>query len=187
MLDVHGWDESSSGLTVAEQLVLLSLDVPRRRVRDVVALAGGDGYQNVVGRLQQAGLLARSGVRRRLVATSAARVPWRGERLLAVIRDSTPLGDDHAVLLVLLAACGALRLRRGDHLRARHRIASIGSAGAVPSAVAAVCQRREVSDTEQLADVLLPPQASFAPGGFDPGISQGVFSGGGGGGGGPGC
>jgi hypothetical protein len=166
-------------LTLAEEMVLLSLDAPRSAVRTAVALLarvdpGLAGYRDAVSSLRDAGLLKRSTALGSLEATEEANVPERHKRVLAVIRRAGPPTGADAELLVLLAACKALPLGRDDHLHARMRIASIGEGGLVPPVVELLRMERNVDSMSALAEVLLSSQRDFENGTFDPGISRGV-------------
>ena len=169
-------------LTLAEEVVVLSLDVSRGRVRDAVALAGGahDGgpqdYRAAVRSLQDRGLLERAGVSGKLRATADAKLSERRRRVVAVIRRAaTPAAAD-AELLVLLADCRALSLGREDRLHARMRIASIRERGETPAAVELLRLRIGVDSMSELAEALLPASRDLRDANFDPGVSSGVWA-----------
>jgi len=172
-------------LTLAEEVVLLSLDAPRGRVGDAVALAGSvnpegpQDYRSAVRALQQHGLLVRAGVRGKLSATSAAKLAERRARVLAVIRRAAaPTGGD-ADLLVLLAACRAESLDREDYLRARIRIGSIKPGDGTSRVVEGMRAKLGADSMSDLADVLLPVGPDLRDANFDPGVSAGVYMAGG--------
>jgi hypothetical protein len=166
-------------LPVGQEFVLLSLEADASRVKQLLALAGElqgfGGRREVVTSLAQRGLVERRGPLRRVGPTPAARIERRRGRVRGLIRDVSPLTDSDATLLVLLAACDALRLSRSDHLRARHRIASIGNDRPVPVVVDLVREHVGAGTMRELAEALLAPEESFGPGGFDPGVSSGVW------------
>lgn len=165
-------------LPLTEEFVLLSLDGSPRRVSRAVELAHHvrpelPGYRDARLSLQHRGLLVCRRLRRSR-ATAEARVGKRRERILGLIRRQEPLGHTEAELLVMLAWARVLDLRRGDHLRARHRIASIGDDGSPPEIVDAVRMEIGAGSAQDLAVRLLPPKRYFAPGDFDPGVTAGV-------------
>ena len=169
-------------LTVAEEVVVLSLDASRGRVRDAVALAGcaHDGgphdYRAAVRSLQDRGLLERAGVSGKLRATVDAKLSERRGRVVAVIRRAaTPAAAD-AELLVLLADCRALSLGREDRLHARMRIASIRECRETPAAVELLRLRIGVDSMSELAEALLPASRDLRDANFDPGVSSGVWA-----------
>ena len=146
-------------LTLAEEVVLLSLDAPRRLTRHVVRVAGRADptgprrYDEAVRRLQGRGLLAHG------AATPAARLSARVARVRSTIRRAAPPGGRDAELLMLLAATGSLPLEsRSDHLRARVRLASIAPP---PPAVAALAAELGL-DAAGLAERLLPAPRDVA-------------------------
>jgi hypothetical protein len=149
-------------LSLAEEVVLLSLYAPRRLVRHVVRIAGKaypDGphrYDSARRRLIGRGLLDEHGA-----ATPQALVAAREARLRALIhRPAPPTGRD-AELLTLLAATGSLPLeQRSDHLHARTRLASIAGP---PPAVQALADELAL-DPEELAERLLPAPRDVASG-----------------------
>ena len=166
-------------LSVAEEFVLLSLEADASKVRQFLELAreleGFSGRRELLASLIERGLVERRGPLRRARPTPAARIDRRRGRVTGLIRDVSPLTDSDATLLVLLAACHALRLSRSDHLRARHQIASIGHDRPVPVVVDLVREHVGARTMRELAEILLPPQQSFGPGGFDPGVTSGVW------------
>jgi hypothetical protein len=149
-------------LSLAEEVVLLSLYAPRRLIRHVVRVAGKahpDGprrYDDARRGLTERGLLDDHGA-----ATPQARVHAREARVRATIhRPAPPTGRD-AELLTLLAATGSLPLDgRADHLHARTRLASIAPA---PPAVQALADELAI-DLEDLAERLLPAPRDVASG-----------------------
>jgi hypothetical protein len=166
-------------LSVAEEFILLSLEADTSKVKQLLVLAGElervSGRRELVASLTQRGLVERRGPLRRVGPTPAATIDRRRGRVTGLIRDVSPLTDSDGTLLVLLAACHALRLSRSDHLRARHRIASIGDDRPVPVVVDLVREHVGAGTMRELAEILLPPQESFGPGGFDPGVTSGVW------------
>jgi hypothetical protein len=148
-------------LSLAEEVVLLSLDAPRRLIRHVVRIAGKahpNGprrYGAVVHRLTARGLLEHG------AATPQARLAARQSRVHAIIRHpAEPAGRD-AELLALLAATGSLPLHgRADHLHARTRLASIADP---PPAVQALADELAL-DPADLAERLLPAPRDVATG-----------------------
>jgi hypothetical protein len=168
-------------LTVCEEVVLLSLDASRGRVRDAVRVCasahpeGPQDYHAAVHALQERGMLKREGTLRSLCASAEARIEERKRRILAVIhRAVAPVGSD-AELLVLLAACRALQVpNRADHMRAHARVASIGQTGEVPAAVCVLCAHLGVASMTELADVLLPASIDLHDANFDPGMTGGI-------------
>ncbi len=169
-------------LTLAEEVVLLSLDASRGRVRDAVALAGSvhrtgpRDYRAAVRSLQDRGLLERTRVNRKLRATDAARLTERQRRVMAVVRrPATPIAPD-AELLVLLADCRALFLGREDHLHARMRIASIREGDEMPPVVDSLRTRIGVGSMSELAEALLPASRDLRDANFDPGVTSGVWA-----------
>jgi hypothetical protein len=166
-------------LSVAEEFVLLSLEADTSEVKQLLMLAGDlDGFsgrRELVASLARRGLVNRRGPLRRVGPTLAASIDRRRGRVTRVIRDVSPLTDSDGTLLVLLAACHALRLARSDRLRARHRIASIGYDRPVPVVVDLVREHVGAGTMRELAEILLAPQESFGPGGFDPGVTSGVW------------
>jgi hypothetical protein len=169
-------------LTLAEEVVLLSLDASRGRIRDAVALAGRahdtdpHDYRAAVRSLQDRGLLERTGINGKLRATDAARLTERQRRVVAVVRRAaTPIAPD-AELLVLLADCHALSLGRDDHLHARMRIASIREGGEMPPVVELLRTRIGVTSMSELAEALLPASRDLRDANFDPGVTSGVWA-----------
>jgi hypothetical protein len=168
-------------LTLGEEVVLLSLDASRGRVRDAVALAGHahdsgpHDYRAAVRSLRDRGLLERAGFSGKLRATVDSKLPERRRRVVAVIRrPATPIAAD-AELLVLLADCRALSLGREDHLHARMRIASIRGGSETPPVVELLRMRIGVNSMSDLADALLPSGRDLRNANFDPGVSSGVW------------
>jgi len=149
-------------LSLAEEVVLLSLYAPRRLTRHVVRIAGKaypDGprrYDTARRRLSARGLLDDHGA-----ATPQALVPAREARVRAIIhRPATPTGRD-AELLTLLAATGSLPLeQRSDHLHARTRLSSIADP---PPAVKALADELAL-DLDDLAERLMPAPRDVASG-----------------------
>ncbi len=148
-------------LSLTEEVVLLSLDAPRRVIRHVVRIAGKvhtDGprrYGAVVHRLVERGLLEHG------AATPQARVAARQARVHAMIRHPAPPAGRDAELLTLLAATGSLPLHgRADHLHARTRVASIADP---PPAVKALADELAL-DPADLAERLLPAPRDVASG-----------------------
>jgi hypothetical protein len=140
-------------LTLGEEVVLLSLDAPRRLTRHVVRVAGRADpagprrYDEAVRWLQGRGLLARG------AATPAARLSARVARVRATIHRAAPPRGRDAELLMLLAATGSLPLEsRSDHLQARVRLASIAPP---PRAVTALADELGL-DAADLVERLLP-------------------------------
>ena len=168
-------------LMLAEEVVLLSLDASRGRVRDAVALAGRAhetgprDYRAAVRSLRDRGLLERAGFSGKLRATVESQLPQRRKRVVAVIRRAaSPIAAD-AELLVLLADCRALSLGREDRLRARIRIASIRGGSETPQVVELLRMRIGVDSMSELADALLPSSLDLRDANFDPGVSSGVW------------
>jgi len=149
-------------LTLAEEVVLLSHDAPRRLVRHVVRIAGKahpDGprrYDAARRRLTKRGLLDGDGT-----ATPQASLHAREARVRAAIRRPAPLERSDAELLTLLAATGSLPLEgRADHLHARMRLASMSDP---PPAVTALADELAL-DLNDLAERLLPAPRDVASG-----------------------
>lgn len=165
-------------LSVAEQIVLLTLHARRARVRSWIRVVrhaeGFTSYRIALDRLIAAGLVERRGPLRRIRATASADVEGRTGRVLARIQDVSPLSDDDASLIVLLAACRALELSRADYMSARHRITSINRADRLPEPVDLVRDAFGVETLYELADKLLHPlyRYNFKPGEFDPGAGS---------------
>jgi hypothetical protein len=161
-------------LTLAEEVVLLSLDAPHRGARRAAAVAGRshpDGpcdRDAAVQALQDRGMLSDDG----RSATPAAQVAPRTARVLAVMRRAaTPEGAD-AELLVLLAAAQALPITsKDDRLRARTRLVSVGQAGEAPPAVAELVAELRAGDVSELAERLLPADRQLEDAKFDSGTS----------------
>ncbi len=171
-------------LALAEEVVLLSLDAARGRVRDAVAIAasaddaGPEDYGAAVSSLEDRGLVERVGLRRQVRATNAAKLAERRKRVLAVIRRAAvPTGSD-AELLVLLAACRALSLGREDYLHARVRVTSIREDGAHASAVEVLRVSLGADSMADLAEALLPAAHDLRNANFDPGIGTAYMAGG---------
>jgi hypothetical protein len=148
-------------LSLAEEVVLLSLDAPRRVIRHVVRIAGKahpDGprrYGAAVHRLTERGLLEHG------AATPQARFAARQARVHAIIRHPAPPAGRDAELLTLLAATGSLPVHgRADHLHARARLASIGDP---PPAVRALADELAL-DPGDLPERLLPAPRDVATG-----------------------
>jgi hypothetical protein len=149
-------------LTLAEEVVLLSLYAPRRVIRHVVRVAGKahpDGprrYDAARRRLTERGLLDDHGA-----ATPQASLQAREARVRAIIRRAAPPEGRDAELLTLLAATGSLPLEgRADHLHARTRLASISDP---PPAVGALADELAL-DLADLAERLLPAPRDVASG-----------------------
>lgn len=149
-------------LSLAEEVVLLSLYAPRRVIRHVVRIAGKahpDGprrYDAARRGLIDRGLLDDHGA-----ATPQANLRAREARVRAIIRrPAAPEGHD-AELLTLLAATGSLPLDgRSDHLHARARLGSIGDP---PPAVRALADELAL-DPGDLPERLLPAPRDVATG-----------------------
>jgi hypothetical protein len=148
-------------LSLAEEVVLLSLDAPRRLTRHVTRVAGKahpDGprrYDAAVDKLTERGLLDDG------VATPQARIGARAARMRAVIRRPAPPTGRDAELLTLLAATGSLPLDgRADHLHARTRLASITDP---PPAVTALADELAL-DLKDLPERLMPAPRDVASG-----------------------
>ena len=148
-------------LSLAEEVVLLSLDAPRRLVRHVVRIAGRahpDGprrYGAAVHRLAERGLLDAG------AAAPQARLGAREARVRATIHRAAPPTGHDAELLALLAATASLPLDgRADHLHARTRLAEIREP---PPAVEALAAELGL-DPEDLAERLLPAPRDVASG-----------------------
>ena len=124
--------------------------------------------------LEHACLITRKGLMRHALATDAARVNQRWRRVLPLIRSVAELAADDADLLVGLAAAGALRLTTDDHLRAHHRIGSLGNKRPTRF-IELVYECFNARTGSALAEALLPPQLSFKPGDFDPGETAGLL------------
>jgi hypothetical protein len=148
-------------LSLAEEVVLLSLDAPRRVIRHVVRIAGKahpDGprrYGAAVHKLTERGLLEHG------AATPQARFAARRARVHATIRHPGPPAGRDAELLTLLAATGSLPLDgHSDHLHARARLGSIGDP---PPAVRALADELAL-DPGDLPERLLPAPRDVATG-----------------------
>jgi hypothetical protein len=155
-------------LSLAEEVVLLSLYAPRRVIRHVVRIAGKahpDGprrYDAARRGLIERGLLDDHGS-----ATPEAGLHAREARVRAIIRRPAPPTGHDAELLTLLAATGSLPLEgRADRLHARMRLASIPEP---PPAVQVLADELAL-DPEDLAERLLPAPRDVASG-FDFGSS----------------
>ncbi len=142
-------------LSLAEEVVLLSLDAPRRLPRHVVRIVGRaypDGprdYDTAVRALRQRGLLDHG------TATPRAQLARRTARVRATIGRAAPPEGRDAELLMLLAATGSLPIgQRADHLHARTRLASV--VDAPPPAVIALANELGL-EPRDLVDRLLPP------------------------------
>src|SRR4051794_21906059 len=148
-------------LTLAEEVVLLPLDAPRRLLRHVTRVAGKAypddprRYDAALDKLSERGLLDDG------VATPLARVGARAARVRAIMRRPARLAGREAELLTLLAATGSLPLdSRADHLHARTRLASITDP---PPAVIALADELAL-DLEDLTERLLPAPRDVASG-----------------------
>jgi hypothetical protein len=164
-------------LTLVEELVLLSLDSPRNRLRQAVSVAARayprepQSYYAAVSSLVGQGMLARTGKFRALPASAEARIGEREARVFAVIRRAAAPVHRDAELLVLLAATRALKFAHADdHMKARVRIASIGKQDEIPVAVASLCTDLGAASMTELADILLPAPRDLENANFDPGI-----------------
>jgi hypothetical protein len=162
-------------LWLVEDIVLLSLDAPRRKVRPVARIAaraypkGPGSRRAAVERLRRHGLLAG-----RRTATPAAHLEARRARLRAIVeRPAAPEGRD-AELLAFMAALRLLPVaRRASHLQARLRLAAID-----PSpAVRALVDEFAVTTMREFTDKVLPPLVDPVVGNLDPGWSDGVGTG----------
>ena len=163
-------------LWLVEDVVLLSLDAPHRRVRPVARIAarayprGPRGYRAAVEGLERRGLLAG-----RRTATPAAHLDARRTRLRAIVeRAAAPTGRD-AELLAFMAALQLLPVeRRAQHLQARLRLASIVDP---PAAVCDLVDEFAVTTMQEFTDKVLPPLVDPVVGNLDPGWSSGVGTG----------
>ena len=166
-------------LPLCEEIVLLSLGTQRNRVRRAVGLAArahpdsGD-YKAAVTSLKRKRLLEQTGPRGSIHATDAARVAERRTRVLGLVRNPSPVTGSDAELVVLLAACEALRLNGEDRLRAKHRIAEIKDRDAAPT-VELLRLEIGVDSMKELAESLLSADRNFRDANFDPGVSAGVW------------
>jgi hypothetical protein len=149
-------------LSLAEEVVLLSLYAPRRLIRHVVRIAGKaqpDGprrYDVARRKLTERGLLDDHGA-----ATPEAHIHAREARVRATIRRPAPPTGRDAELLTLLAATGSLPLEgRADHLHARARLASMSDP---PPAVTALADELAL-DLEDLPERLMPAPRDVASG-----------------------
>jgi Golgi phosphoprotein 3 (GPP34) len=166
-------------LLLCEELVLLSIGAPRKRVRRIVRLAArahsdSRDYKAVLASLKQKGLLEQTGPRESMNATDAAKLAERRTRVLDLVRNPSPLTGSDAELVVLLAASEALRLNAEDRRRARHRVAEIKDRHAA-SSVELVRLDAGVDSMTNLAELLFPADRSFGDANFDPGVSAGVW------------
>jgi hypothetical protein len=166
-------------LPVGEEVVLLSLRSPSRRLRRAVALAARlhgqpRNYRTALKALQARRLLTRSRLLGKPGPTAKANVEERCRRVLVVIRDPAIPAPRDLELLALLAFCGALQLSDGDRLRARHRIAAVGDDDKARPLVDLLCDELNVTSPTELADALFPPRTDFHIGNFDPGITLGT-------------
>jgi hypothetical protein len=163
-------------LWLVEEIVLLSLDAPRRKVGPVARIAarayprGPRSRRAAVERLRRRGLLA--GGR---TATPAAHLEARHARLRAIVeRPAAPEGRD-AELLAFMAALDLLPVeRRAQHLQARLRLAAIAGP---PPAVRALVDEFAVTTMKEFTDKVLPPLVDPVVGNLDPGWSSGVGTG----------
>jgi hypothetical protein len=164
-------------LPLWEELVLLALEPKGEHLGSVLdACRGAYGQpsneRQVLAALEQGGMvtITRRGLTRRASPTDQAQLTARQRRVMHVIRSQEPLTDDEGDLLVALAASGSLRLHQSDHLRARHRIGSLGQRRPLSPFVQRLCDNRDLRSATALAEQLLPAQNDYS-GGFDPGIS----------------
>jgi hypothetical protein len=163
-------------LWLVEEIVLLSLELPRRKVGPVARIAarayprGPGNRRAAVERLQRHGLLAG-----RRTATPAAHLEARRARLRAIVeRPAAPEGRD-AELLAFMAALRRLPVeRRAQHLQARLRLAAIADP---PAAVRALVDEFAVTTMREFTDKVLPPLVDPVVGNLDPGWSDGVGTG----------
>ena len=162
-------------LWLVENIVLLSLDAPQRKVRPVARIAarayprGPRSYRAAVEHLERRGLLAG-----RRTATPAAHLDARRARVRAIVeRPAAPTGRD-AELLAFMAALQLLPVeRRAQHLQARLRLASIVDP---PAAVRDLVDEFAVTTMQEFTDKVLPPLVDAVVGNLDPGWSSGIGS-----------
>ena len=143
-------------LALAEEVVLLSPDAPRRVLRHVTRVAGRAyrdgprGHHAAVASLEARGLLAHG------AATPAAQLGARRARVHATIHRAAPPAARDAELLMLLAAAGSLPIAgRSEHLYARTRLGSIVAAAPLPPAVAGLAEELALEPAD-LPECLLP-------------------------------
>ena len=169
-------------LTLAQEVVLLTLASHRRRVAHALKLAGQPELGEVTGELESRGLLNRRVLQRPKTKSDASAAPARRHLNTVLNRTQTPTGADAELLLLVAYAGGLETVSAADHLRARHQIAALGSKTEAPHLLDALCQDQGVDSAKALASKLLPGRVHVKPGELDPGVTSAIWGGGHGGG-----
>jgi hypothetical protein len=170
-------------VSLAEEVVLLSLGQPHGRVRRAAGMVSEPDHRRprsfgeAVKALKRRHLIERDGLSG-LRATPAAHLAAREQRLSAIIARPAAPEDADAELLVLVAMTGALGALHATVVRsARMRIASIGEGGSrLPPAVEIAAADLGCDTMAELADRVLPLDRHFESGAFDPGMTPGIGS-----------
>jgi hypothetical protein len=163
-------------LSMCEEVVLLGIAGPRRRLRlalEAACRADGRrmGLRQALRRLQRRGLVRRAGWRRweALDTPELASVRFRVGATVWRPRTAAPRDVDLAVLALAVGA-----LTTGQRRSARGLLVGLA---ARPPATTWLMDVRGIGSTTELADRLLRDTAAaptFEDGAFDPGISSGV-------------
>jgi hypothetical protein len=169
----------SGDLSLSEEVVLLGLSAPRRRLRLALEAAyRSDGRKATVRRalrsLEQRGLVRRSSWRRWEACESAelAAIRFQVAETVWRPRGAAPREVDLAVLALAVGA-----LSPGQRRSARGLLVGLRD---TPPATAWLRDVRALETTAQLADQLLretAPSPTFEEGAFDPGPTDGIAAG----------
>ena len=170
-------------LTLADEVVLLTLGCARPRVGKALEVAGLADLRVITRTLQDRELIR---VRRlhHPEVSSGAPLARLHRRLNAIIRSVDRPDQRDADLLLLVAFAGGLAdASTADHLNARHRISSLGDRrSSPPPLLIKLCEEVGVSAAGDLAAKLLPSRVRVRSGELDPGVNSAVWGGGHGGG-----
>jgi hypothetical protein len=170
-------------LSVADELVLLTLDCPRGRVRRALKVAGLPPLRQVTRELERRQLVNARRLRRPEPDPSAPMRPLRGRLGSIVWSVDRPSNADGELLMLVAFAGGLDGVSAAAHLRARHQIAALGDRRhAPPALLATLCDEAGVKSARELAAKLLPGRVRVGPGDLDPGVNEAIWGGGHGGG-----
>jgi hypothetical protein len=160
---------SAEALTLAEDVVLLSLAARRGRARSAVRVAvlaypdGPASFRAAVARLVDRGLLVRRRWPRTPMAADPQDADARASRLRAVIRaPATPKGRD-AELLALVAAAGVLPVAtRQDAALARMRLVTVDRLDPQPPALRELRDSLRAWEPGELAERLFSSRVTLS-------------------------
>ena len=175
--------EPHEPLCLADELVLLTLNCPRRRVRRALKVAGLSPLSQVTRELERRQLVVSRRLRRPNPAPGSPLESVRRHLTAIVWSVDRPSNADGELLMLVALAGGLDDVSAAAHLRARHQIAALGDRRyAAPALLATLCDEVGVDSARELGSKLLPGRVRVGPGDLDPGINEAVYGGGHGGG-----